>query len=672
MILSLILILALSVGGAGLTYLFSAKTSLLWRLAAGCAVGSVLFGTAAFVLASLFGFSTVTAGAAFVLAMLPVVLLRKGATGAAFEQERALARNRVGTWNSAAGARFAYYTLFFLLFLFFFDRAMMVTDGGIFTGGSHNLGDLPFHLGAITSFVDGNNFPPQNPSFAGTTFSYPFIADLVTAGFVMFGISIRDAMHAQNVMWAFSLVVILERFVFLLVGDRVAAKIAPLLLMFSGGLGFLWFLSGWWGQSAGFFQFLGQMPRDYTLREGFQWGNSMTSLFLTQRGLLLGMPLTLMVLERLWERFRRDEEAVGARAASFAGIVRENRGLVVIGLLAGLLVMVHLHSLMVLFIVSVFLMMLKPRADFVAAMAVFGVSVGLVAVPELVWSMTGSSSKATEFFAWHFGWEKGGESFVWFWVKNTGIAIPAIAAGVYLLIRSGRREVEPDPDSKKKKAKLKPVAAAYRDGLKAALFLVPFVFIFIAGNSLKFAPWAWDNIKLLVYWYVVSAAFIAFFLAWLWRQATAYKIAAAVLLISLTAAGALDVWRVSTSQINWNVFSPDAVAVADRIKATTQRDALFVNAPTYNSAVVLSGRPSLMRYTGHLGSHGIDYREREQDIKTIYGGGPQAKELMRKWGVEYVIVSPVERSSLNPNEDFFRQYPITAQSGEYQVYRITD
>ncbi len=672
MILSLILMLALSLGGAGLTYLFAAKATLLWRMAAGCVVGSAVFGTAAFVLASLFGFNTFTVLVALVLAMLPVVLLKKGTSaGQAFRQEWGLARNRVGTWNAAAGMRFLYYALFFLLFLFFFDRAMMVSDGAILTGGSNNLGDLPFHLGAIASFVDGNNFPPMNPSFAGTKFSYPFIADLVSACFMMLGISIRDAMHAQNLMWAFSLVVIFERFVFGLVGDRLAAKLAPVLLMLSGGLGFAWFFSDWWGQATGFFQFLGQMPKDYTIGDEFRWGNSLTTLFITQRGMLLGMPLTLLVLGALWEMFRR-EDGPAETARTFGAFLGAHRGMVVIGLLAGLLVMVHLHSLMVLFIVSLFLMMLKPSAGFIKAMMVFGVSVALGAVPELIWSLTGSSSRATEFFSWHFGWDKREHSFVWFWVKNTGIAIPSIAVGIYLLIKTSRSEVEPVPDTKKKKVKVKPAAAAYHDGLKAALFYVPFVFIFVASNAAKFAPWEWDNIKLLIYWYVVSAAFIAFFLSWLWRQAVGHKIAAAVLLFSLTAAGALDVWRVTNGQINWTVFSADAVAVADRIKATTPRDALFVNATTYNSAVVLSGRPSLMRYPGHLGSHGIDYREREQDIRSIYAGGPQAKEMMRKWGVGYVMVSPEEKNSMNPNEEFFTQYPITAQAGEYRVYRITE
>src|SRR5205085_7618343 len=126
-------------------------------------------------------------------------------------------------WSSAKGKlrgantrkflRFAHYAFFFLLLFFFFDRSMLESTAGIFTGGSQNLGDLPFHLRVIFRFTEGNNFPPENPSFAGARFSYPFVADLITACAVKLGAGVRDAMFVLNVSWAFSLVIILERLV---------------------------------------------------------------------------------------------------------------------------------------------------------------------------------------------------------------------------------------------------------------------------------------------------------------------------------------------------------------------------------------------------------------------------------------------------------------------------
>src|SRR5205085_10841905 len=133
--------------------------------------------------------------------------------GRRFLHDCAKAKGKLEGTTGAKFARFGYYLFFFLLLWLFFQQTMYETPAGIFTGGSQNLGDLPFHLGAIFSFTDGNNFPPENPSFAGARFSYPFVADLITACAVKLGAGVRDAMFVLNVSWAFSLVIILERLV---------------------------------------------------------------------------------------------------------------------------------------------------------------------------------------------------------------------------------------------------------------------------------------------------------------------------------------------------------------------------------------------------------------------------------------------------------------------------
>jgi uncharacterized membrane protein len=77
-----------------------------------------------------------------------------------------------------------------------------------------------------------------------------------------------------------------------------------------------------------------------------------------------------------------------------------------------------------------------------------------------------------------------------------------------------------------------------------------------------------------------------------------------------------------------------------------------------------------MRYTGHLSSHGIDYAPREDDVKQIYRGGNVADALLKKYNIEYVLISPEERNSLAANEDFFNKYPVAAEAGQYRVYKI--
>jgi len=205
----------------------------------------------------------------------------------------------------------------------------------------------------------------------------------------------------------------------------------------------------------------------------------------------------------------------------------------------------------------------------------------------------------------------------------------------------------------------------------ALLFYLPFAFLFLVSNIAKLAPWEWDNIKVLIYWFVGSIPFAALAIAWMWnREIGVWKFFASVCFVVLIASGALDVWRVVSGQINYKVFDSDAVEIAEQIERRVPANSLFLNAPTYNTAIVLTGRQSLMRYPGHLGSHGIDYSTRESDVKRIYQGGSDAIALMEKYGIDHVLISPEERNLGGVNEQFFARFPIAAESGQYRLYRI--
>ncbi len=657
MLVSTLLLITITASGAALTYLVFIEKPLMWRLAAGSIIGSVMFASAAFAAACLIGFGTVTIIASLAIAMLPLLLLMRRDVRDSFRNNINKARGKLEGANFAKLGNFAYYAFFFLLFWFFFARAMFEMKDGIYTGGSQNLGDLPFHLGAIFSFTDGNNFPPQNPSWSGAKFTYPFFADFLTACFVKLGAGVKDALFTQNVAWAFSLLVILERFVARLTQSKLAGRIAPALLIFSGGLGFVWFARDFWESGFGIWHFLTHLPRDYTIGDHFRWGNSMVVLFMTQRSLLLGMPLTILVLGFLWKIFASEKIAADGDAKFFT-LSPFHFSPFLIGLLAGTLPLIHLHSLVVLFVVAAFCFVLRPEKW--REWIMFGIGVCVIAVPQLVWALSGSATETTKFFEWHFGWDKGDTNVFWFWIKNTGLVIPMLIAGIYIVFLTHRRKDTEKEKIKDQRSKISPLL----------LFYLPFIFLFIVSNTAKLAPWEWDNIKILIYWFVGSLPLIAFALAWLWERKGLFKVIAATCFVFLILAGALDVWRTVSAQINTRVFDADAMKVANEIKRKTAPNALILNAPTYNSAVVLSGRRSLMRYSGHLSSHGIDYGPRENDVRRIYQGGGVADILLRKYDIDYVLISPEERDSMRANDAFFAKYPVVAEASQYRVYKI--
>jgi uncharacterized membrane protein len=78
-----------------------------------------------------------------------------------------------------------------------------------------------------------------------------------------------------------------------------------------------------------------------------------------------------------------------------------------------------------------------------------------------------------------------------------------------------------------------------------------------------------------------------------------------------------------------------------------------------------------MGYPGHLWTHGLDYAQREIDVKTIYKGGEEMIEPLSRLGVDYVIVGPFERLEPGVSKSHFEnQYPLVIDHAGYRVYRV--
>jgi hypothetical protein len=458
-----------------------------------------------------------------------------------------------------------------------------------------------------------------------------------------------------------------------------------MLLLFGGGFGFVLFFQDYLNDGRSFFEFIWNLKRDYTISDGiFRWGNSLIVLFVTQRSLLFGMPIALIVLTKLWEIFTaetqrrkdlntKDLSTEETSAKEFGGkdfsaeetnLLRlsaspRHRVAFMTGLLAGTLPLIHVHSLAVLFVVSAFLFFLRSSKwrEWIA----FGIGVCIVALPELIWSLSGSATNLSKFIEWNFGWDKRGNSFLFFWLANLGLFISLLVFG---LLKTYFASQQANNDAQAKTENESPKFP------NILLFYLPFLFCFIVPNLLKLAPWEWDNIKILIYWFIGSLPFVALLLAEVGRENAFWKFVAGCAFTILIASGAIDIWRVCSRQINYEVFSKDSVAIAREIKIKTEPRSLFLNAPTYNSPVALSGRRSLMRYGGHLASYGIDYEEREAEVKRIYEGAALANGLLQKYAVNYVLVGPEEKDELRVNENFFAKYPIVIEVGEYRVYKI--
>ncbi len=691
MVISLALATLVVISGTIATYLYEREAPLSVRLCEGACVGFAVLGLVAFVIASLVGLTSLPVFlTAIVLAVSFVLLLDK-------QRRQALRTDFFNAFRflkhlfQAPDRRTLGYVFFYCaaaaVFWRIFNRAVIVTSEGMFTGLLNNFGDLPFHVSVITSFAFGNNFPPQDPTYAGVSFTYPFLTDFISAIFVRTGLNLRESMFIENFILALAFVGLLHRWALVMLRDRLAAIATPIIVLLNGGFG--WILL--WQQSKaseqGLYGALKNLPPSFTIIPDtvWRWGNAISTLLVPQRGMLLGLPLAVIVFTHWWlategERQPGDREISAnqddGKAKKLTKTQKKNAGhgkgglpapkrrqsldsshtpapfllqirpwhkMAAAGVVAGLLPLVHAHSFIAVMGVGFFIGLLQRRWRL---WAVFFITASLVAVPQMFWSTHQSAVDATKFFEWHLGWDRGKESAVWFWFRNTGLFIPLLVTAI---LWRGREYLVSKP---------------------LLFFYLPFLLCFLVPNVIKLAPWVWDNIKILYYWWLASAPLVALLLARLWRYGTPVKLLVIGLFCAITLAGALDVAAITLRSNRYEIFDTRGIRFSELVKQVTEPSARIVHAPVHNHPVFLTGRRSLMGYPGHIWTHGLEFSEREAEIRRIYSGAPDAIALLDKHQIEYAVVGPHERNLLTANAQFFERFRNVGEVGEYRLFKI--
>src|SRR5262245_59267128 len=445
-----LLLFTLPVGGAAvLTYVYDREAQIWWRLAEGVFLGSVILGLIGFAFASLLGMTSSALILSSLVSASPLYLLVRSKDLrrrllADFKNGVDNARRAVVEPDGRGWRVIVFYVGAATTLWYLCARVMYANVAGVFTGLDTNIGDLPFHLGVITNFSCGQNFPPQHLDFVGARLTYPFVADFVTAMFVRAGVSLPNAFFWQNLIFLIALIALIHRWSLLLVGDRTAALLTPVVALLGGGLGWWQFLKEA-AQNGGMFAWLGHLPHDYTIvAGGFRWGNALTALFLTQRGIVLGVGLATIVFT-LWlqaaphesptepaatesglEQHSQNEAAEGKSAYLFLRGPFAWRPMIAAGIITGLLPLVHAHSFVVTVGLGACLMMMQVIYSLFGSRSSDGrrfqwsalgpilfpwlLFMGISAAsgtPQALWALRGSSMQGGNFIGWQTGWDPG-------------------------------------------------------------------------------------------------------------------------------------------------------------------------------------------------------------------------------------------------------------------------
>jgi len=603
------------------------------RLVIGLVLGTVINILAIFGASFLFGLNFVTALTVISVTFFPslIILIKKADSLMVFEKFETK-----GNWFVLIG--FLIISLFIILL---FTKSIYVDTTDVIAGNRLVWTDWPVHLAIISSFVHGDNFPPQNPLYAGQIISYPFFADFLSAILQVLGASLKTSLVMPAIVLGLSSVFLLYYLGTLLTEKKTTAIVGVFVGLFWGGLGFWYFLQDL-AASSNFWQTLTYPPHEYTFyQEKSLWFFSfLYSELLPQRSFLLALPMFLISLIFL-----------------IVGITKQKKmSLLAAGYLVGIMPFFHMHSYVSFLMFSLVFIPLslfsilrtecltKTKQQFLNLIIYFAlpiIGLGLLQLPFL------TSVNLSQTFGFNWGWLKGNEDFFLFWFKNTGFFWPLWLFAIL-------------------KMRISPLT---RNIAIASLIL------FILPNIFRFAPWPYDNLKIMTYWYFIGAFLVAGSLVSIYQKKYFGKIVAILLFLSLIVSGVTEVTRVFNIQkTRLNLWSKDDINLANAIiEKTPPRSVILAAAIHDHPVTALAGRKIVIGFPGNAWSWGLsDWAQREADVRTMLRGGPDSPYLFQKYNIAYVLISPRERY-FDPqlNEEYFAQnYTFVAGGTNYKLYQI--
>ena len=561
-----------------------------------------------------------------------------------------------------------------------YSHVMRVDGAGNWRVGQSTYGDLPMHLSFITGLV-GKQFPADYPFFPGARLSYPFLTDSLSSTFYLLGSSLQAATVIPAVLMmalCYMGVIVLGRD---MTNGKKTALLAAALFFLNGGLGFLYdfdLAGGSWpvDENASFFVRIGQTisgwfstvgerishiltgyyktPTNQPDPNNLRWSNVICDMMVPQRTLLGGWCMVIPCFYLLNSEFRprmQDSENKG-------------RGLVLLGVWAGALPLIHTHSFLALGLATFgamcydlvhgdpkALMVRRTRGRILARYLIFGGITVALAAPQLICFTFAQTFQGNgrSFITFQFNWVNNPSGtgmrdlYLWFYLKNIGLPVIALIAAV----------IDKNPRNR-----------------RIFAMAVP---IILAAEFIRFQPNEYDNNKLFYLAWLLCCMIIADWCSRLWKRLDGLHgrrfLAVLAAIVTFLSAG-LTIWRECVS--DYVAFSADAVEAGQFTKENTSPDAVFITGTQHlNPVASIAGRTIVCGPNLWLYWHGFDIREREEEL-TLFYEDPQAHpEIPAKYGAEYVYVSSYERNSYDVDTDGLEKIGLKVfENGEAAIYRL--
>ncbi len=513
-----------------------------------------------------------------------------------------------------------------IFFLFLLQRHMLPESIDGLSTPHNTFGDIQYHLAMINSFSLGKNFPPQNPIYAGVRLSYPFMIDFYSAVFRTVDLNLQYSLIIPGLIFGICFFSFFILFAYRFLKSGIGALISLLIFAFNGGLG------GYLVLKEAIFSsnFSRALPEKFSSvidKYNFRFPNGISSVFMAERPILVGMSAFFLILILFWLSFEKE---------------KADRELGLAGLIIGLLPLWHTHTLIALGLVLPFYVVcywiynkvsFKRVLRFIAPIFYFSIPLGFLGI---LWHIPQVFGGGVHFFSLKTGWVVGSEGFWKFWLINLGI-FPVLILFAFLFLNKIQK-----------------------------LFYLSVLSIPFIANFVNFQPFAWDNYKILLIWYAVSSIAVAKLVSFLLMKRNIGKIAAIGIILFSTISGAVLI--VGDYLTYYGLFSKEDIELSNWEIMNTKPTDLILTGPQHDQFSILAGRKILMGYPGYLWTQGIDSGHRGNDIKKMYHGD---MNLIKNYGVKFIVLGYEEKNSYHPDEKFLdSNFILVKQTENFKIYKV--
>ena len=211
------------------------------------------------------------------------------------------------------------------------------------------------------------------------------------------------------------------------------------------------------------------------------------------------------------------------------------------------------------------------------------------------------------------------------------------------------------------------VGSDWHAPLWPAVFVLPALYIFFLCCFVKFAPWEWDNTKVMIWPYLIVLPFVWDFVISRFRF-WSRMIVCELLFFSgfVTLVGAL-----LPDMPYRTVASRSELEMVERAVRDIPITEPIIAHPTHDHPLILVGRRVALGYPGHIASHGMNPTRHQNHITAIMRGALDWRILAAELGAHHLFWGRREQSEYGAGKKDWRESQLVGSGPDFEVFDIT-